>query len=81
MHGNIIGRLVAELRRRHRRNLSIRELRALDDRQLRDIGILRGDIPQVVDELMQTGTTTRRHESMPPIQAPAAAGAYGRRAA
>lgn len=37
----------------NKRRLAIRELHALSDRQLADIGLLRADIPSVVDKLMK----------------------------
>lgn len=36
-----------------KRRLAIRELYALSDRQLADIGLIRGEIPAVVDKLMK----------------------------
>lgn len=37
----------------NKRRLAIRELYALSDRQLADIGLLRGEIPTVVDKLLK----------------------------
>jgi uncharacterized protein YjiS (DUF1127 family) len=41
------------LARPWRRGAAIRELQCLDDRALRDIGIERGEVDAVVDELMR----------------------------
>jgi uncharacterized protein YjiS (DUF1127 family) len=40
------------LRRWHTRNVTIRELTALSDWQLRDLGVTRGEIPNLVDRLL-----------------------------
>ena len=40
------------LRRWHTRNVTIRELAALSDWQLRDLGVTRGEIPSLVDRLV-----------------------------
>lgn len=37
----------------HKRRVAIRELYALSDRQLADIGLIRGEIPAVVDKLLK----------------------------
>ncbi|MFQ5546185.1 MAG: DUF1127 domain-containing protein [Acidiferrobacterales bacterium] len=39
------------LYRNHERRTAIRELRALSDRQLEDIGVVRAQIPQIVNTL------------------------------
>lgn len=52
MRSSVLKRVIESIRRRHRRSVSIRELSALDDRQLSDIGVVRGEIPRLVDELM-----------------------------
>lgn len=50
--------LLIRLHRAFQRRTAIRELDALDDRLLADIGLVRGDIPQVVDEMLPaTGTS------------------------
>ena len=47
----MITRFFRALRRRHTRNVTIRELSALSNWQLRDLGITRGEIPSLVDRL------------------------------
>lgn len=37
----------------HKRRVALRELYALSDRQLADIGLIRGEIPTVVDKLLK----------------------------
>jgi uncharacterized protein YjiS (DUF1127 family) len=37
----------------NKRRVAIRELYSLSDRQLADIGVLRGDIPAIVDKLLK----------------------------
>jgi uncharacterized protein YjiS (DUF1127 family) len=49
----MITRFFRALRRWHTRNVTIRELSALSDWQLRDLGITRGEIPSLVDGLVQ----------------------------
>ncbi len=49
IRGAVPLRAFAGLRRRHRRRKAIAELQALDDRTLRDIGINRGAIRELVD--------------------------------
>lgn len=65
MKTGVFHRMMAELRRRRQRNASIRELMALDDHQLADIGLLRSEIPEVVDELVHLGKTSLRREWSP----------------
>lgn len=59
-------------RRRRQRRAAIRDLRTLDDRILRDIGMTRGDIPEVVDGLLsrrpEARTALRVHEARQPGQ-------------
>ena len=45
--------VVVPLRRAYHRQVAYRELSALDDRLLRDIGLTRGDIPAVVNALSE----------------------------
>jgi len=47
-----------------RRRAAIRELRRVSDDQLRDIGIARGEIEEVVDMLMARGQAQRDDEFM-----------------
>lgn len=53
-HSGFIQRAFKLLRWRHRRRGAIRELRRLSDWQLEDIGIVRGEIPAVVDKLLSS---------------------------
>ena len=48
----MITRFFQGLRRWHTRNVTIRELTALSDWQLRDLGVTRGEIPNLVDRLL-----------------------------
>ena len=48
----MITRFFRALRRWHTRNVTIRELSALSNWQLRDLGIARGEIPSLVDGLV-----------------------------
>ncbi|TDJ71189.1 MAG: DUF1127 domain-containing protein [Proteobacteria bacterium] len=48
----MITRFFRALRRWHTRNVTIRELTALADWQLRDLGVTRGEIPSLVDRLI-----------------------------
>lgn len=43
-------RSLADFRRAYTRYATIRQLQALDERTLRDIGVMRGDIAAAVDE-------------------------------
>ncbi|HET6518975.1 MAG TPA: DUF1127 domain-containing protein [Geminicoccaceae bacterium] len=57
----LIGRIVAEWRCRRRRAAALRELRAWDDRALKDIGLTRGEIRAAVDgELDRVGPAAVR---------------------
>ncbi len=49
----VVARIVLRVLRRWQRNRVIDELWRLDDRQLRDIGIKRGDIPGLVDRFFR----------------------------
>ena len=55
----LFARAVASLARARRRRAAINELAALDDRNLKDIGLSRGDIPSVVSELLDSAPRTR----------------------
>jgi len=46
--GALVATLAAPIVRWHRRNEAYRQLASLDDRMLSDIGVARGDIPQIV---------------------------------
>lgn len=48
----MITRFFRALRHWHTRNVTIRELSALSDWQLRDLGVTRGEIPSLVDRLV-----------------------------
>jgi uncharacterized protein YjiS (DUF1127 family) len=63
------GRVIAALIRARRRRGAIDELSALDDRTLADIGLSRGDIGSVVNELLDDAPRTRVRTL--PRQAPA----------
>ncbi len=51
----LASRLVAALRRSHRRRVAMRALEALSDWQLKDIGVERADIRAVVDQQLKAG--------------------------
>ena len=53
---------------RRRRNTAISELRALDDRALKDMGLTRGEIVAAVDGRMYRGEPARPHEPKPPAR-------------
>ncbi len=48
------------LRRNHERRTAIRALSALSDRQLDDIGVVRGQIPEIVQTLSARKATEER---------------------
>ncbi len=50
----LIHKPLSTVRRWHRRRLTIRELMALDDRMLDDIGVRRDDIYRVVDGFLRS---------------------------
>jgi uncharacterized protein YjiS (DUF1127 family) len=52
-------RVVAPIQRAYRRQVAYRELSALDDYLLRDIGLTRGDIPYVVRALSEMEAQSR----------------------
>jgi uncharacterized protein YjiS (DUF1127 family) len=74
---NLGGRVIAALIRAHRRRVAIGELTALGDRTLADLGLSRGDISSVVNELLDNAPRTRIRTL--PRQAPAPARAPARR--
>ena len=51
----LASRLIAVLRRAHRRHASIRALERLPDWQLKDIGVSRSEIRTVVDQQLKAG--------------------------
>jgi uncharacterized protein YjiS (DUF1127 family) len=73
---NLVRRVVSGLRTRRQRRAALAELRALNDRTLKDIGLPRSEIGATVEALLN-GTldrgTERRHgpEAAPVIQLPA----------
>ena len=56
----------ASFARWHKRRIAIRQLMALDDRTLQDIGVCRGDIHSVVDERLKDSGSEARPISTPP---------------
>jgi uncharacterized protein YjiS (DUF1127 family) len=56
----LIGGVLAGWRCRLRRAAALRELRAWDDRMLRDIGLTRGEIRAAVDGELERGRALRR---------------------
>jgi uncharacterized protein YjiS (DUF1127 family) len=57
--------IAERIARAHRRERARRELRALDDRQLADIGVSRGEINAVVEGLMGGPAHTRQTPGRP----------------
>ena len=56
----------ARVAHRHQRRIAIRQLMALDDRTLKDIGFFRGDIHSVAGERLKTSLGESRPISAPP---------------
>ncbi len=56
----------ARVAHRHQRRIAIRQLMALDDRTLKDIGIRRDDIHSVADTGLKTSLGEARPISTPP---------------
>ena len=56
----------AAMVRWHKRRIAIRQLIALDDRTLKDIGFFRGDIHSVADTRLKTSLGEARPISVPP---------------
>ena len=56
----LASRLMAALRRSHRRRVTIRALEQLVDWQLKDMGIPRGDIPAIVDRHLNAAPPSPR---------------------
>ena len=69
-----LAKLFQGLRKWHRRQLAIRQLHALDDRILKDIGVSRAEIDSLVNDLV-SGDQSRRRSVKPsrqPLHATAA---------
>jgi uncharacterized protein YjiS (DUF1127 family) len=60
-----VSRLAARARRRARERVAVRELSALDDRALKDIGVVRGDIAQIA-KLAAEKVSEPRPQVQPP---------------
>ena len=60
-----VARLAGGIAKARRRGAAIRQLGALDDRLLADIGITRGQIPGVVDGLQARTSVEEAHVSRP----------------
>ncbi len=58
---DMASRIVDAVSNAYRRRKLMRELEALDDRMLRDIGLHRTELGSVVAELMGDAPSTRRH--------------------
>ena len=63
--GSWLSRLLGELKRAATRRQTIAQLAALDDRLLRDIGIERASIPEMVDARLKDRSPAWRLESAP----------------
>jgi len=50
---DVIRKASAAMSAWNKRRVALKELYALSDRQLADIGLIRGDIPAVVDKLLK----------------------------
>ena len=60
-------RIGRTLHRWHREAVTIRELSALRDRELRDIGIERGEIPAIARSMADGGVASRRAARSAPV--------------
>lgn len=60
-------RIVRTLHRWRREAITIRELSALRDRELRDIGIERGEIPAIARSMADGGVASRRAAHVAPV--------------
>ncbi len=63
---NAVRAAAASLARWHKRRIAIRQLVALDDHILKDIGIRRGDIHSVAEARLKTSLGEARPISAPP---------------
>jgi uncharacterized protein YjiS (DUF1127 family) len=68
-----IGAIFGRWRERRRRRAAIRELRALDNRTLKDMGLTRGEIVAAVDGLVWGREPVRDEPKRPAAAAPVAA--------
>ncbi|MEE8211025.1 MAG: DUF1127 domain-containing protein [Acidiferrobacterales bacterium] len=73
----LASRLMAALRRSHRRRVTIRALEQLADWQLKDMGILRGDIPAIVDRHLNAAPPSPRAMASRPSIGPVESTAGG----
>ncbi len=73
----LASRLMAALRRSHRRRVTIRTLEQLADWQLKDMGIPRGDIPAVVDRHVNAAPPSPRAMASRPRIGPVESTARG----
>jgi uncharacterized protein YjiS (DUF1127 family) len=67
MRVRVIGAIFRRWRKRRRRRAAIRELRALNDRALKDMGLTRGEIVAAVDGQVDRGEPIRSDQSEPPF--------------
>jgi uncharacterized protein YjiS (DUF1127 family) len=72
----VCGLLMEPLRRWRRRRAAIRDLGALDDRLLADIGLIRGEIGAAVDDLQEGDGLVRQPPARQPCVAPSALTPY-----
>ncbi len=63
---NAVRAAAASVAHWHKRRIAIRQLMALDDRTLQDIGVCRGDIYSVADERLKHSGGEARPISTPP---------------
>ncbi|MDH3693128.1 MAG: DUF1127 domain-containing protein [Gammaproteobacteria bacterium] len=63
----IIQDIVSTLQRRYQRQVTVRELLALNERTLRDIGLHKDDIPSVVDDILNSKSPVRNRQAKPAI--------------
>ena len=63
--GRLVDRLVAAAIVRHQRQAELAALRKLSDRELKDIGICRGEIDYALDEAAKTRARLQRLDRCP----------------